>query len=253
MARAFRNWIAGRARELPREVIPVSRRIRSARALGRGHKSRLTRIKPAQERFAKEWFWRLSRGFTGQVAAACGWKTISGSRMWGIKNSGGIRMIFGWRVRPAKRDEPLTTPARNVNPASGLDPKLAEKILAAVREEEIIAMACDVINIASPTGEELQMAEYMRGALGQLGLNVTWQEVEEGSANVVGRWTGSGGGENLMFNGHMATSNTGRERFLTGIGYKPDALVKNGFIYGLGIYNMQGAPVCYTHAVNALL
>jgi len=34
-----------------------------------------------------------------------------------------------------------------VNPASGLDPKLVESILAAVREEEIVAMACDVINI----------------------------------------------------------------------------------------------------------
>src|SRR3989475_2451207 len=146
----------------------------------------------------------------------------------------------------------LTTPARNVNPVAGLDPKLVEKILASVREEEIIAMACDVINIPSPTGEELQMAEYMRGALGQVGLNVTWQEVEEGRANVVGRWTGSGGGKNLMFNGHMDTSNTGREEFLTGIGYKPNAAVKNGAIYGLGIYNMKGALVCYTHAVKAL-
>ena len=161
-------------------------------------------------------------------------------------------MIFGWRVPSAKRDKYLTTPAPNVNPASALDPRLVEKILAAVREEEIIAMACDVINIPSPTGEELQMAEYMRSALGQVGLNVTWQEVEEGRANVVGRWTGSGGGKNLMFNGHMDTSNTGREEFLTGIGYKPYAVVKDGVIYGLGIYNMKGAIVCYTQAVKAL-
>jgi acetylornithine deacetylase/succinyl-diaminopimelate desuccinylase-like protein len=55
-----------------------------------------------------------------------------------------------------------------------------------------------------------------------------------------------------MFNGHMDTSNTGREEFLTGLGYKPNAVVKNGFIYGLGIYNMKGALVCYTHAVKAL-
>ncbi len=86
----------------------------------------------------------------------------------------------------------------------------------------------------------------------QLGLNVTWQEVEEARANVVGRWMGAGGGKNLMFNGHMDTSNTGDEDFLTGIGYKPHAVVKNGFIYGLGIYNMKGALVCYTHAVKAL-
>src|SRR2546422_4614298 len=103
--------------------------------------------------------------------------------MPGIKSSARIRMILGRHVPQAKRDEYLMTPARNVNPASGLNSKLIEKILAAVHEEEIIAMACDVINIPSPTGEELQMAEYMRGALGQLGLNVTWQEVEEGRAD----------------------------------------------------------------------
>jgi len=136
---------------------------------------------------------------------------------------------------------------------SSLDAQIVERILAEIKEEEIVAMSCDVINIPSPTGEELQMAEYMRDVLERLGLNVTWQEVEEGRANVVGRWTGSGGGKNLMFNGHMDTSNTGREQFLTGLGYKPSAVVRDGFIYGLGIYNMKGALVCYTHAVKALL
>jgi acetylornithine deacetylase/succinyl-diaminopimelate desuccinylase-like protein len=137
-------------------------------------------------------------------------------------------------------------------PASTLDPKLVERIVAEVKEEEIVAMSCDVINIPSPTGGELQMAEYMRTALRQLGLDITWQEVEDSRANVVGRWVGSGGGKNLMFNGHMDTSNSGDEEFLTGIGYKPHAVVKNGMIYGLGIYNMKGALVCYTHAVKAL-
>ena len=55
-----------------------------------------------------------------------------------------------------------------------------------------------------------------------------------------------------MFNGHMDTSNTGDEDFLTGIGYKPHAVVKDGMIYGLGIYNMKGALVCYMQAVKAL-
>jgi acetylornithine deacetylase/succinyl-diaminopimelate desuccinylase-like protein len=136
---------------------------------------------------------------------------------------------------------------------SSLDAQIVERILAEIKEEEIVAMSSDVINIPSPTGEELRMAEYMRDVLERLGLNVTWQEVEEGRANVVGRWTGSGGGKNLMFNGHMDTSNTGREEFLIGLGYKPSAVVRDGFIYGLGIYNMKGALVCYTHAVKALL
>ena len=135
---------------------------------------------------------------------------------------------------------------------TSLHPDLVKQILAEVNQEEIVAMARDVINIPSPTGEELQMAQYMQHTLQQLGLHVTWQEVEEARANVVGRWIGAGGGKNLMFNGHMDTSNTGREDFLTGMGYKPNAVVKDGFLYGLGIYNMKGALVCYTHAVKAL-
>jgi len=146
----------------------------------------------------------------------------------------------------------VTTTAKKSESKSAIDAKLAEKILSCVREEEIVSMACDVINIASPTGEEAQMAEYMRATLRQLGLDITWQELEEGRANVVARWSGAGSGRNLMFNGHMDTSNTGREDFLTGIGYKPLAVIKDGVIYGLGIYNMKGALVCYTQAVSAL-
>ena len=143
-------------------------------------------------------------------------------------------------------------PQTKPQPATTLDPKLVDRILAEVREDEIVSMSCDVINIPSATGEELQMAQYMQSALKQLGLDVTWQEVEESRANVVARWHGTGGGKNLMFNGHMDTSNTGHEEFLTGVGYKPHAVVKDGFIYGLGIYNMKGALVCYTHAVKGL-
>jgi len=143
-------------------------------------------------------------------------------------------------------------PTLNRERSTRLDERLVEKIVAQVREDEIVEMSRDVINIPSPTGEELQMAQYMQKTLQDLGLFVTWQEVEDNRANVVGRWQGSGGGKNLMFNGHMDTSNTGHEDFLTGLGYKPNAVVKDGFIYGLGIYNMKGALVCYTHALKAL-
>lgn len=130
---------------------------------------------------------------------------------------------------------------------------LANAILSQIREDEIVSMACDVVNIPSPTGEELEMGRYMRRALEETGLNVTWQEVEDGRANVVGLWEGTGNGKSLMFNGHMDTSNSGRETFLTGLGYKPKAVIRGGMIYGLGIYNMKGALVCYTQAVEALM
>jgi acetylornithine deacetylase len=129
---------------------------------------------------------------------------------------------------------------------------LAKAILSQIREDEIVSMSCDVVNISSPTGEELEMGRYMRRVFEETGLQVSWQEVEDGRANVVGLWEGTGNGKSLMFNGHMDTSNTGRETFLTGLGYKAKAVIQKGLIYGLGIYNMKGALVCYTQAVKAL-
>ena len=135
---------------------------------------------------------------------------------------------------------------------SALDDHVREAILSRIREEEIVSMCCDLINIPSPTGAELNMAEYMRAAFQRLGLTITWQQVEDARANVSGRLEGEGNGKCLMFNGHMDTSNTGDEEFLTGVGYKPHAEVRDGMIYGLGIYNMKGALMCYVHAVKAL-
>ncbi|HEY6946432.1 MAG TPA: M20/M25/M40 family metallo-hydrolase [Candidatus Acidoferrum sp.] len=133
-----------------------------------------------------------------------------------------------------------------------MNEELVRAIFSQIREEELVAMCSDVVNIPSPTGEELEMGRYMRRAFEEAELSVSWQEVEEGRANVVGFWEGTGNGKSLMFNGHMDTSNTGREEFLTGIGYKAKAIIKNGVVYGLGIYNMKGALVCYTQAVKAL-
>ncbi len=104
---------------------------------------------------------------------------------------------------------------------------LAEAILAHVNEEQIVSMSCDLIDIPSPTGEEAEMGRYMRTVMEEMGLAVSWQEVEEGRANVVGLLEGRGGGKSLMFNGHMDTSYTGREPHLTGIGFKPKAVVKD--------------------------
>jgi acetylornithine deacetylase/succinyl-diaminopimelate desuccinylase-like protein len=133
-----------------------------------------------------------------------------------------------------------------------LDPALAEKILAAVDEKSLVSMCCEMINIASPTGREGPMADYIRASWQAMDLEITCQEIEPGRANVIARWQGVGNGRSLMFNGHLDTSNSGEEDFLTGIGYKANAVIRDGMIYGLGIYNMKGALACYTHALKAL-
>ena len=81
----------------------------------------------------------------------------------------------------------MATPAGK----TGAHDSMKDAILSRIREDEIVAMCCDVINIPSPTGGELAMAEYMRAAFQQLGLTITWQQVEDARANVVGRLEGA--------------------------------------------------------------
>jgi acetylornithine deacetylase len=111
----------------------------------------------------------------------------------------------------------------------------------------------DLVSIPSPTGDEQAMGERLRSELAEMGLQVQWQEVEDGRPNVVGLWEGGGGGKSLMFNGHMDTSYSGKEPWLAGIrGFQPEGFARDGRVYGLGISNMKGALACYVEAVRAL-
>ena len=122
-----------------------------------------------------------------------------------------------------------------------------------VDRRSLVEVASDLVNIPSPTGEEQGVAEYLRGVFDSMGLDVMWQEVEDGRPNVVGILRGEGGGKTLMFNGHMDTSYSGREPWLRGKrGFRPEARVDGGALYGLGISNMKGALACYVEAVRAI-
>jgi acetylornithine deacetylase len=136
---------------------------------------------------------------------------------------------------------------------TAIDEGLESRILDSVSEQRLVETACALVGTPSPTGSELEMAERMRGLLTELGMQVAWQEVEDGRPNVVGSLDGDGGGPTLMFNGHMDTSYSGREWWLQGkIGFRPEAVVRDGRIYGLGISNMKGALACYLEAARAL-
>jgi acetylornithine deacetylase/succinyl-diaminopimelate desuccinylase-like protein len=123
-----------------------------------------------------------------------------------------------------------------------------------IDQRRLVDDAITAVSIPSYTGSEEAMAAWMSGACRELGLDVQWQQVEEGRANVLATWPGAGGGQTLMFNGHTDTSYSGREPWLDGIpGFQPHGFERDGRIYGLGISNMKGALCCYLAAVRALL
>jgi acetylornithine deacetylase/succinyl-diaminopimelate desuccinylase-like protein len=122
-----------------------------------------------------------------------------------------------------------------------------------IDERRLVELAMRLVSTPSFTGSEEAAAELMRDELAALGLQVQWQQVEEGRANVLGTWAGTGGRPTLMFNGHLDTSYSGREPWLQGIpGFQPAGFERDGRIYGLGISNMKGAVACYVEAVRAL-
>jgi acetylornithine deacetylase len=124
----------------------------------------------------------------------------------------------------------------------------------AIDRDRLVDWASKAISIPSFTGSEEEMARFVVQTFEELGLQVQWQQVEEGRANVLGTLTGTGGGPALMFNGHMDTSYSGRESWLAHVpGFQPEPFVREERLYGLGISNMKGALACYVEAVRALL
>ena len=122
-----------------------------------------------------------------------------------------------------------------------------------IDRDRLVEWAGLAIGTPSFTGDEHAMAELMRETFLDLGLQVQWQQVEDGRANVLGTLPGEGGGPSLMFNGHMDTSYSGREPWLRHVpGFQPSAFVEDDRLYGLGISNMKGALACYVEAVRAL-
>ena len=123
----------------------------------------------------------------------------------------------------------------------------------AVDRDRLVEWASRAIETPSFTGSEQALAELVAQTFADMGLQVQWQQVEDGRANVLGTRPGVGGGPSLMFNGHMDTSYSGKEAWLAHVpGFQPKAFVEDGRLYGLGISNMKGALACYVEALRAL-
>jgi acetylornithine deacetylase/succinyl-diaminopimelate desuccinylase-like protein len=123
-----------------------------------------------------------------------------------------------------------------------------------IDRDRLVDWASKAIAVPSFTGSEEQLGRFVQATFEELGLQVQWQQVEEGRANVLGTLAGTGGGPSLMFNGHLDTSYSGREPWLRHVpGFQPEPFVRVGRLYGLGISNMKGALACYVEAVRALL
>lgn len=133
-----------------------------------------------------------------------------------------------------------------------IDPRVSDAVIAAVDRDRVVATACELVAVPSPTGAEEAAADLLCEQLAEAECLVTKQEIEPGRANAVGRVRGVGDGPTLMLNGHLDTSYSGDEPWLSAPGFKPDPLLSDDAVIGLGIMNMKGAVACYVEAIRAL-
>jgi acetylornithine deacetylase/succinyl-diaminopimelate desuccinylase-like protein len=110
----------------------------------------------------------------------------------------------------------------------------------------------DMIDIRSPTGHEAAMADYVVERMRRAGLDAAHQWVEDGRPNAVAHWPGRGDGLNLLFTGHMDTSYSGDEPHLSGEGFRPQGVFRDGWIWGLGANNMKSGLAGLVVAIEAI-
>ena len=63
---------------------------------------------------------------------------------------------------------------------------MQEQVLEQVDRQRITELARNVADIVSITGDEKEIAEYLGSEFEKLGMQVEYQEVEEGRPNVIG-------------------------------------------------------------------
>lgn len=117
----------------------------------------------------------------------------------------------------------------------------SKQVLAQLDRAHLVEMTRDLADIVTITGEEQPVAEYLGREFERLGMEVEYQEVEEGRLNVVGTLRGSGDGPVLMFNGHMDHFDNPEPTRVT-----------EDRVYGRGLVNMKCAFPCYVTAVDML-
>ena len=60
-----------------------------------------------------------------------------------------------------------------------------------IDRDRLVETASQMIDVHSFTGDEQGMAELMSELYESMGLQVQWQQVEEGRANALGTWAGA--------------------------------------------------------------
>ena len=123
---------------------------------------------------------------------------------------------------------------------------------AYVTDDDVRSLLMDLVDISSPTGKEIGVAQYLVSRMRKSGMDTDLQFVGADRPNAVGHRRGRGDGFNLLFTGHMDTSYSGEEEHLVGEGFQPKAIFRDGWVWGLGANNMKSGLAAALIAIEAI-
>jgi acetylornithine deacetylase/succinyl-diaminopimelate desuccinylase-like protein len=123
---------------------------------------------------------------------------------------------------------------------------------AHITADNVRALLMDLVDIASPTGKESGVAQYLVERMRKAGMDTDMPLVADGRPNAVGHRRGDGDGLNILFTGHMDTSYSGEEEHLRGEGFRPKAVHRDGWVWGLGANNMKSGLASALCAIEAI-
>jgi acetylornithine deacetylase len=127
------------------------------------------------------------------------------------------------------------------------------RAVAHINADNVRDLLVTLVDIASPTGKESGVAHYLVERMRRAGMDTDLQFVDQGRPNAVGHLRGCGDGLNLLLTGHMDTSYSGDEEHLSGEGFKPHAVLRDGWVFGLGANNMKSGLASALVAVEAIV
>ena len=126
-----------------------------------------------------------------------------------------------------------------------------QQLLSRIDRKACVEFVASMIRYKSYSGTtgENELARFMLANMRALGLSTELQEVADGRVNAIGRVAGNGGGESLLFNGHLDTNPVTE-------GWTVDpwgGLSDDDYIYGIGVSNMKAGDAAYFCALKTLI
>ena len=125
--------------------------------------------------------------------------------------------------------------------------ELINKVIDCVNEDEVVKFAGDICKIPSPTMEETPLSRWLQKFFEERGYEVEMQEVIPGNWQVIARLRGTGGGQDLMLNGHIDHDPTGIDCIDP---FTPKVEGDKLVAWGLG--NMKGGVAAMIMAAEAV-